>query len=233
MDRVTLNCTAAAQGYGRAPPRASHKAARLWLFGALLASLLGACQTVSVSTSPAPGGETSLKQDKLRAAANALLARAARGGWAPSEGESLADILLNGRDGAPESIDAVEAYLARGPANGAALRARLEGDATSARVAAAQLSEELVAILAQGDGAPSRFEEDLRLMERAIIYLKRGESVFSAASARLEPSARPDSAPPPAAAAWELELLRAEIRRLTDEIDRLARQVMQQQIAPN
>lgn len=55
--------------------------------------------------------------------------------------------------------------------------------------------------------------------------------MFSAASVRIGAANALDLEAPPAAA-WELELLRAELKQLAEEVDRLADRVMQQQTAP-
>lgn len=233
MKKFSLQRAACPQGYGCALPRASHKGASGALFGVFLMHLLTACQTVTVAPAPSAVTAISPQEDRLRGTVNALIARAAEDGWSPKEGESLADILLHGRNGEGESVDAVDAYLARAASTGSSAQAQLEADATGARHAAARLGDELAAILSLGAFTQQSLAEDLRLVERAIINLKRGEALFSAASVRINALATPGATLPPAPAAWELELLRAEIKRLAEEIDRLADRVMQLQVAPN
>lgn len=217
-----------AHGYGSVSWRASGKGARSRLFTVWFAALASACQTVAVAPAPSKSAIVLPWEEKLREAARALLFDAARDGWAPQPEESLADVLLNGRTPSAVTIDGVEAYLAHVPKDGVGVQARLERDVLAARLGAARLSDGLAAALAQEASSPSGLTEDLRLTERAVIFLRRGETLFSAASARIAPAggeAQAHALP----AAWELELLRAEIKRLSEEIDRLADLVMHQQ----
>ncbi len=217
-----------AHGYGSAPRRASGKGVRSRLFTVLVATLASACQTVTVAPSPTKSAIVLPWEESLRETARALLMEAARDGWAPQAEESLADVLLNGRAPGAEPIDGVEAYLAHVPKDGMGVQGRLERDVLGARLSATKLSDGLAAALMQGASSPSGLAEDLRLTERAVIFLRRGETLFSAASARIA-SAGTEVEPHALPSAWELELLRAEIKRLSEEIDRLADLVMQQQ----
>ncbi len=231
MTRIRPQRPGWVQGYGHARGRASRKGVKPWLIGVVPLLLLCACQTVTVAPAPSAALAPDPIEDQLRMSARALVTTAVRDGWAPEESESLADILLHGRSSEGESLDAVDVYLARLGAEGAKARARLEQDVSGARGAAAQISDELTATLARAAISQAALAEDLRLVERAIIYLKRGETLFSAASVRIGAANAQDLEAPPAAA-WELELLRAELKQLAEEVDRLADRVMQQQTAP-
>lgn len=231
MTRIRPQRPGWVQGYGHARGRASRKGVKPWLIGIVPLLLLCACQTVTVTPAPSAALAPDPIEDQLRMSARALVIAAVRDGWAPEESESLADILLHGRSNEGESLDAVDVYLARLGAEGAKARARLEQDVGGARGAAAQISDELTATLARVAISQAALAEDLRLVERAIIYLKRGETLFSAASVRIGAANALDLEAPPAAA-WELELLRAELKQLAEEVDRLADRVMQQQTAP-
>lgn len=217
-----------AHGYGSAPRRASGKGAKFRLFPVLVAALASACQTVVVAPAPTKTAIIAPWEAKLRQTAQELLMDAVRNGWAPQAEESLADVLLNGRAPGIEPIEGVEAYLAHVPKDGISVHGRLERDVMGARLSAARLSDGLAAALVQGASSPAGLAEDLRLTERAVISLRRGETLFSAASARIAPAST-EAVPHALPAAWELELLRAELKRLSEEIDRLADLVMHQQ----
>lgn len=232
MNKIGLHRPLMQQGYGRPDHTASRKHARGWPVWVASALLLSGCQTVTVSARPGASARIDPVEDQLRAAGRELVLAATREGWAPDEGDSLANILLNGRQSGQDSGDALEGYLARIQASGSGATAQLERDVNGARVGAARLSDALEATLAKRALSQLELAEDLRLVERAIIYLKRGETLFSAAAARIS-SAHEDRAPgPPPAAGWELELLRAELKRLSEGVDGLAQRVMQQHSAP-
>jgi len=181
------------------------------------------CATVTVIESEA-GAAPSAEQRSLREACVRALSEARQAGWGEAPGGSLTDLLRNGRtnDGPEDGVAAYFAVKGAGLST-EALRGALIGDLASASRNAGALADLGEAVLARSSlEAPDT--RDLQEAERALILFKRGETLFSAAAARLETQG---PAAANAAVRARLEAYGEDVRRLAQTVDALAARHME------
>lgn len=211
------------QGYGASQLGTRDGWRRAALGAAALAFLaLGGCATITILETPLTSDKQNKQRQALQHQAEAAVNLAVASGWAdPPNTTSLADILLNGIEPQSERADPLSRYIAAKPKKTTAARASVRSDLITARNQVAALAESVEAVLAKERKPPPPGEE-LASLERVLIIYKRAATMFAAAEARLRGEAGDVSPSDAQATDLQVELLAAELDRLTSGVNRLA-----------